>query len=36
VADQLAPLGPPQIRVAVQPNSEEMLVLIEQMAAKSH
>lgn len=35
VADQLAQLGQAQIHVAVQPNSEEMLVLIEQMAAKS-
>lgn len=34
VADQLSPLGQPQRHVAVQPNSEEMLVLIEQMAAK--
>ncbi len=35
VAAQLTALGDPQVHIAVQPNSEEMLVLIEGMAAKS-
>jgi uroporphyrinogen-III synthase len=35
VADQLKPLGNPAYHVAVQPNFDEMLVLIEKLAANS-